>query len=146
MRIGQGKNCVTYKLFGIVTNRDIPGDKLIWWHRKRCGHSEQVHSVMKEDLAGGRMPSGKFGVNAAWWQIMILSLNLTVAMKRLVLGTSWSKKRLKALRFGLINIAGRIVERARQISILVNADRAILEMLQKARERIAQLASGPITT
>jgi len=92
------------------------------------------------------MPSGKFGVNAAWWQIMILSLNLTVAMKRLVLGTSWSKKRLKALRFGLINIAGRIVERARQISILVNADRAILEMLQKARERIAQLASGPITT
>lgn len=92
------------------------------------------------------MPSGKFGVNAAWWQIMILSLNLTVAMKRLVLGTTWTTKRLKALRFGLINIAGRIVERSRQIQIRLNADGALFEMLQKARERIAQLASGPIMT
>ncbi len=27
---------------------------------------------MKEDLAGGRLPSGLFGANAGWWQIMIL--------------------------------------------------------------------------
>jgi len=31
-----------YKLFGVVTNRDLAGDKLIWWSRngvareKRC--------------------------------------------------------------------------------------------------------------
>jgi hypothetical protein len=43
---------------------------------KEVGHgwsmpdSEQVHLVMKEDLAGGKLPSGKFGVNAAWWQII----------------------------------------------------------------------------
>jgi len=56
-----------HKLFGVVTNRELPGDELIWWHRQRCGKSEEVHAVMKDDLAGGRMPSHRFGANAAWW-------------------------------------------------------------------------------
>ena len=34
-----------------------------------CGKSEEAHSVMKEDLAGRKLPSGKFGVNAAWWWV-----------------------------------------------------------------------------
>ena len=54
-----------YKLFGTVTNRKGPGDQVIWWLRERCGKSEEVHSVMKSDLAGGQMPSGLFGANAA---------------------------------------------------------------------------------
>lgn len=41
---------------------------------------------MKSDLAGGQLPSGLFGANAAWWTLMILALNLSAAMKRLVLG------------------------------------------------------------
>ena len=40
---------------------------------------------MKEDLAGGKLPSGDFGENAAWWGIMLLALNLNAAMKRLAL-------------------------------------------------------------
>ena len=36
--------------------------------------------VMKEDLAGGPLPSGKFGQNAAWWWIMVLALNLDAVM------------------------------------------------------------------
>jgi hypothetical protein len=99
-----------YKLFGLVTNRSIAGDELIWWHRGRCGKGEQVHSVMKEDLAGGKRPCGEFGENAVWWAIMVVAFNLNSAMKRLVLGESWMKKRLKAIRFALINVAGRVVE------------------------------------
>jgi hypothetical protein len=33
------------KLFGVVTNRNDPGDQLIWWLRERCGKSEEVDSV-----------------------------------------------------------------------------------------------------
>jgi hypothetical protein len=46
---------VKYKVTGVVTNREIAGDELIWWYRKRCGKSEEAHSVMKEDLAGGKL-------------------------------------------------------------------------------------------
>ena len=57
-----------YKLFGPVTNRTLAGDELIRWQRERCGKSEEAHAVMKDDLAGGRLPSGLFGANAAWWR------------------------------------------------------------------------------
>src|SRR5208337_3956162 len=52
-----------YKLFGLVTNRALAGDELIRWQRERCGKSEEAHAVMKDDLAGGRLPSGLFGAN-----------------------------------------------------------------------------------
>ncbi|MDO8722258.1 MAG: IS1380 family transposase, partial [Syntrophales bacterium] len=106
-----------YKLFGLVTNMDWDAEKLIHWHRERCGKSEEAHSVMKEDLAGGKLPSDDFGENAAWWWIMILAMNLNGSIKRLVLGKSWVPRRMKAIRFSFINIPGRIVERSRELII-----------------------------
>ena len=82
---------VQYKITGLVTNRTLPGDEVIQWYRERCGKSEQAHSIMKEDLAGGKFPSGLFGVNAAWWHAMILAFNVNSAMKRLVLGNMGHK-------------------------------------------------------
>jgi hypothetical protein len=38
--------------------------------------------VMKEDLAGGPLPSGKFGQNAAWWWIMGGGFGLTQRFDR----------------------------------------------------------------
>mgnify|MGYP000184109676 CR=1 FL=1 len=94
-----------YKVFGLVTNRELPGDELIWWHRKRCGKGEEMHKVMKDDLAGGHLPSAHFGANAAWWGIMVLAFNLNSLMKQLVLPEEWAPKRMKAIRFGFINLA-----------------------------------------
>ena len=42
---------------------------------QRCGKGEEVHGVLKDDLAGGRLPSGLFGANAAWWAIAVLAFN-----------------------------------------------------------------------
>ena len=131
-----------YKVRGIVTNRDVDGNELIQWYRERCGKSEEVHAVMKDDLAGGKLPSGDFGENAAWWGIMILALNLNAAMKCLVLPQSWRRKRLKAVRFGLINLAGQVRERSRQLQILISPRQPAYALLLQIRERIAQLARG----
>ena len=132
-----------YKVFGTVTNMDWDGDELIHWQRKRCGKSEEIHSVMKEDLAGGKLPSGDFGENAAWWWIMILALNLNQAMKRLVLGGSWVKKRLKAIRFSLINLPGRVVERSRRLVIRLGKNHPGFDWLVEIRARIAGLVPEP---
>jgi len=133
---------VKHKVFGIVTNRDIPGDELIWWYRERCGKSEEAHSVMKEDLAGGRLPSGYFGVNAAWWHIMILALNLNSAMKRLVLGETWVGKRMKAIRFWLIKLPGRVLRRARILRVRLVGGHASNETLFEMRRRILTLCES----
>jgi hypothetical protein len=106
-----------YKVFGIVTNMDWDGQDLIPWLYKRCGKSEEAHSIMKEDFAGGKLPSDDFGDNAAWWWIMILSLNLNNAMKSLVLGKTWITRRMKALRFHLINLPAKVVERSRELFV-----------------------------
>jgi hypothetical protein len=133
----------TYKLFGVVTNRKDAGDQVIWWLRERCGKSEEVHSVMKSDLAGGQLPSGQFGANAAWWALMILAHNLNTAMKRLVLGKDWATKRMKALRFRLIGLPGRVVSHARKLIIRLGAGAEALGTLITARQTIRALACGP---
>ncbi len=132
-----------FKLFGMVTNRDLPGDELIRWHRERCGKSEEVHAVMKDDLAGGRLPSKLFGANAAWWGAMILALNLNTLMKRLVLGAGWVTKRMKAIRYWIIDLPGRLVNHARQLTIRLSAGHPSAPLLIEARRTLAALASVP---
>jgi hypothetical protein len=128
-----------YKLFGLVTNMDWDGERLIHWHRERCGKSEEAHSVMKGDFAGGKLPSGDFGENAAWWWIMILAMNLNTIMKRLVLGGSWVSRRMKAIRYLLITIPGRIVERSREMLIRLAKGHPALDLYIEARRRIMAL-------
>jgi hypothetical protein len=132
-----------YKLFGVVTNRGLAGDELIWWLRERCGKSEEAHDIMKHDLAGGTLPSGLFGANAAWWQIMILALNIHSAMKRLALGEAWMSRRLKAVRFGFIQVVGRIVRHARLLLVKLPGRCEAARKIVEARMRIRALALEP---
>jgi len=132
-----------YKVFGIVTNMDWEGEKLIHWLHERCGKSEEAHAVMKDDLAGGSLPSDDFGENAAWWWIMILAFNLNAMMKRLALGKSWVSKRMKAVRFSFINIAGRVINRSRSYIIRLTKNHPSFDLLIEARRAIMQLRPMP---
>jgi hypothetical protein len=134
---------VRYRVFGIVSNMDWDGEKLIRWSYKRCGKSEEAHSVMKQDLAGGKLPSGDFGENAAWWWMMVLALNLNAAMKALVLGKGWVSKRMKAIRFSLINLPARVMRRSRQLFVRISQSDPCFEWLVRIRAKIAALAPAP---
>jgi hypothetical protein len=139
MRFEQGR----YQVFGVVTNRRLPGEEVIHWHRERCGKGEEVHAVMKNDLAGGQLPSGLFGVNAAWWAIMVLAFNLNALMTHLVLPEGWASKRLKALRFALIGVAGRVLGHARQLIVRLAEGHPASSLLLEVRSRILGLAPVP---
>ncbi len=98
--------------------------------------------MMKEDLAGGRLPSGHSGVNAAWWHIMILALNLNAAMKRPVLGGSWVSKRLKDIRFNLINLPGQVLDHARGLIVRLTGGHESNEILFDMRRKILSLCES----
>ena len=140
MQVGDGG---WYKVSGVVTNRVLAGDELVWWYRQKCGKGEEVHSVLKEDLGGGRLPSGLFGANAAWWTIVVLAFNLNSALKLLVLGGEWVSKRLNAVRFGIICLPGRVVRHARKLITRLARGHPSYELLVSARRRIVALAHGP---
>jgi hypothetical protein len=63
-------------------------------------------------------------------------------MKRVVLGGEWVCKRMKAIRFALIHIAGRVVRRGRQIWVRLSGDHPAYELICRARTRIAELAAA----
>jgi hypothetical protein len=135
------KDGIKYRIRVIVTNRQgLDGEVLFHWHNKRCGYSEHVHSVMKNDLCGGQFPSSKFGANAFWWLMMIFSLNILQIYKSVILGGSWGTRRLKAFRLHFIYVAGRITGRARYIHMyLRNSD-----IFNEIREKILKLKWVPI--
>jgi hypothetical protein len=137
------KGKVTYKVFGVVTNMDWSGDQIIRFHDGRCGKSEEAHKILKEDFAGGKMPSDEFGANAAWWAITVLAFNLSVAMSRLVLGGDWANRRMKAIRFLIICLPGRVMQKARQLYLRLSRGHPAFETLVGMRLRIRELATGP---
>lgn len=131
-----------YKVFGVVTNIDYTqktGEEVIQWLHERCGKSEEIHAVMKDDLAGGKLPSSDFGVNAAWWWIMIIALNLNAMMKNLALDPCMKTKRMKAIRFSIINIPGRVIEHSRSLILRLSKRHPSYDLLVEARRRIALL-------
>lgn len=74
---------------------------------------------------------------------MVLAFNLNSAMKRLVLGGQWVTKRLKAIRFSLINVAGRLIERSRQLIMRLARRHPLNKILFDGRARILSFAHGP---
>jgi hypothetical protein len=134
-----------YKVFGVVTNikyANMNEEEVIHWLHERCGKSEEVHAVMKDDLAGGKLPSADFGVNAAWWRIMIIALNLNVMMKNIALDSSMETKRMKAIRFSVINIPGRVIKRSRSLILRLSKGHPSYDLLVEARRKIAMLVGA----
>ncbi len=140
LALGQGQ---LYKVTAVITNQDLPGPELIHWYRQRCGKSEEVHRVLKDDLAGGTLPSGSFGENAAWWAIAALAFNIHTTVKGLALGGSWATKRLKTIRFQLITVPGRVITRGRQLLLRIGSVHPALPILVQGRQRLRALLRVP---
>jgi len=92
----------------VLTNRDLPGDKLLDWHREKAGTVEHVHDEIKNALGGGHMPSQRFAVNAAWFKFALLSYNLASAIKGLCFDPEERTVRFKQYRLLLVHLAGRM--------------------------------------
>jgi hypothetical protein len=98
--------------FAVVTNLDWAGEKIIRWHREKAGTIEHAHDVLKNGLAAGAFPSGKFGANAAWFRLNAMLYNLLSLLKRETLPGEFHAAKPKRLRFVLLNTVGRLVRHA----------------------------------
>jgi hypothetical protein len=102
-----------YKIVALVTNLDWAVEEIVIWHRKRCGKSEEIHRVLKDELAGGHVVTSALGANAAWWQITVLAFNTLTLIKKLCLSEEYQTSRPKKLRFRLFWQTIRLCSHAR---------------------------------
>ena len=110
------------KHFAVVSNLwEWNAERLIQWHREKAGTIEAVHDVVKNELAGGVMPSKYFGANAAWLRLAVIAHNVLTALKRIALPAELLRARPKRLRFLIFNTAGRIVQDARKMRLRLAA-------------------------
>jgi len=125
--------------FAVATNREGDGLALLQWHRQKAGTVEHAHHVLKNELAAAALPSGKFGANAAWFRLNVLTYNLLTALKRLTLPGDLRTARPKRLRFLLFNTVGKVVAHARRTLLRLTG---VVQhaLLVRARGKIARLA------
>jgi len=131
------------KYLAVVSNRwDVPVPALLRWHWAKAGTIELVHDVTKNELGAAVPPCGRFGANAAWYRLSLLTYNVLSALKSLALPASLSAARPKRLRFVVFTLAGRLVSHAGRLWVRVGAAAERLAGLIAARLRLALLAQA----
>jgi hypothetical protein len=120
-----------YHYHAVITNRALPGGELLTWQRQKAGTIEHVHDEVKNDLGGARLPSGKFGANAAWLRLVTLAYNVVSAQRALALGEELGTARLKRLRLWVYNVGGRMSHTGNTLRLRLHAGMDAMRRLER---------------
>lgn len=122
----------------VITNqKEMDGALVLQWHREKAGTVEHTHDEVKNELAGGRMPSQRFGVNGAWFKLSLLAYNVVSAIKGLCLEGEERTVRLKKFRLIMIHLAGRMNRNNCVMGLRLCADAKAVRRMQKVWEVFA---------
>jgi Transposase DDE domain group 1 len=106
--------------FAVASNLwDWDPKRLLEWHREKAGSIEAVHEVLKNELGAGVLPSKRFGADAAWFRLAVLTHNVLTGLKRLAVPPELLNARPKRLRFLIFTTPGRLVEHARRTMLRI---------------------------
>jgi hypothetical protein len=128
-----------YYYHAIATNdyqRTVP--EMIWFYDGR-GDAENYNKELKSGFGMDYAPCRSLAADAVYFEIGVLAHNLTVAVKRLVLGGDWVRRTIASLRWRLLQIAGKVVRHGRQL--ILRVPESHFELFRTVRERLAQLSA-----
>lgn len=123
------------KYLAVVTNREGTAEELIRWHWGKAGTIERVHDIVKNELGGGVLPCGRFGANAAWFRLALLTFNVLTALKVIGLPPEMKEARPKRLRLHVLTLPAQVVSHSRQLwaRLVDRAHRAVWAVLARRR-------------
>jgi len=110
--------------------------EVIWFHNGR-GDAENYNKELKSGFGMDYAPCRSLVADAVYFEIGVLAYNLTMAVKRLVLGGDWVRRTIASLRWRLIQIAGKVVRHGRQLILRVQESH--FELFKTVRQRLALL-------
>jgi hypothetical protein len=128
-----------YRYHVIATSDyDRKTHEVIWFHNGR-GDAENYNKELKSGYGMDYAPCRSLAADAVYFEIGVLAHNLTVAVKRLVLGGDWVRRTIASLRWRLLEIAGKVVRHGRQLILRVEENH--FELYRSVRERLTLLAA-----
>lgn len=128
------------KHLAVVSNRwELAPAALVRWHWAKAGTIEFVHDVTKNELAAGLPPSGKFGANAAWYRLALLTYNVCTVLRRRALPTRFWDARPRRLRFEVFTLPAALTRHARQLTAQLGVPPLTAEELITARGKLRAL-------
>jgi hypothetical protein len=130
-----------FRYFAVATNQwEWSAEKLLEWHRAKAGSIEALHDVLKNELAAGVMPCGRFGANATWRRLALLTHNVLTWLKRIALRPEWLEARPKRLRFPFFFSPGKLIHHARRL--LARMGRKLTELIEWSEAWVVLAAPG----
>ena len=125
------------RYWAVVTNLPWRSKKVLAWHREKAGTIEQTHRDLKDELGLGTLPSGRFGVDAAWARLNVLAYNLLSMLRRTALPPALKDARPKRLRYEVFQLAGLVIHHARTTFLRIAAGASRIAALIQARYQVA---------
>lgn len=129
------------KYLAVVSNReDLSTADLLRWHWQKAGTIEHTHQVVKNELGAGIVPSQRFGANAAWFRLNLITYNVLSLLKRHALPERLRDAKPKRLRYELFSVAAKIRHHAHELTVRLAAPPLTVEELVAARRRLLELS------
>ena len=117
-------------------NRKVP--EVIWFHNGR-GDAENYNKELKGGFGMDYAPCRSLAADAVYFEIGVLAYNLTIAVKRLLLGGDWVQRTIASLRWRLLATAGKVVRHGRKLILRVQESH--FELLKRVRAQLTLLAA-----
>jgi hypothetical protein len=117
-------------------NRKVP--EVIWFHNGR-GDAENYNKELKGGFGMDYAPCRSLAADAVYFEIGVLAYNLTIAVKRLLLGGDWVQRTIASLRWRLLETAGKVVHHGRKLILRVQESH--FELLKAVRAQLTLLSA-----
>lgn len=107
-----------YNYHAIAADLGCSAEEVVWQYNER-GQVENIIKELKIGMGMESLPSGDFGANAFWFALGVLTYNMFVLQKELLLPKEYRPKTIGTLRWALIEIAGKVVRHGRMLWLLL---------------------------
>ncbi len=132
----------TYNYHCIATNMiEEEKEEIVWQYNERAYIESHIKEI-KTGIGMEQMPTGDFGANAVYFGIGILTYNLFIAQKYFTMPVEWANKTIKSIRWLLVEVVGKVLERSRQMTLKIAATVEKYRIYAEMRQRLCQLAAG----